>query len=601
MALRLDLVFMTVNIYYLLILVYFVELNLMTHYFLKNCLIAAFLVLALSSYSQKIIAAELFPQGEKVTHQDILRGSITPERNWWDLTHYHLNINVDPISKTISGTNTMKYKVLAEQKRLQIELQAPMVLEKVVQNDKNLTFEKDGYSYFINVENKQKIGEEYQLVMHFGGQPQVAENPPWDGGIAWKTDGNGLPFIASACQGVGASIWWPNKDHAYDEPNDGVLISVEVPENLMDVSNGRLINVESHPQRKTKTYHWQVTNPINNYGVNINIGDYVHFGEQYQGEQGLLDMDYYVLRDNLTKAKEQFKDAKRTMAAFEHWFGPYPFYQDSYKLVEAPYLGMEHQSSVTYGNGYKNGYLGWDRSHSGWGLKFDFIIVHESAHEWFANNITSIDIADMWIHESFTNYSESLFVEYHYGKDAGFEYARGNRIGIQNNSKIIGTYGVHREGSSDMYNKGGNMLHTIRQVVDNDETWRNILRGLNKTFYHQTVDTKQIESYMTEQSGKDLSKIFDQYLRDTRIPVLEYFIKDKVLTVRWGNSVAGFNMPVKVKIGGKELWLNPTTGWSDVELEKNDTVVVDVDVDVDVDDDFYVSVFNILGSSTLGN
>jgi len=288
---------------------------------MKRHFITVLFALAIGHFNQNAMAAALFPSDEKVTHQDILRGTITPERSWWDLTHYHLNINVDPVSKTISGTNTMKYKVLAKQKRLQIELQAPMVLEKVVQNGKELTFENDGYSYFIKLENEQMFGHEYQLVMHFSGQPQAAEKPPWDGGITWKTDDNGLPFIASACQGVGASIWWPNKDHAYDEPNDGVLISVEVPENLMDVSNGRLISIDSHPERKTKTYHWQVTNPINNYGVNINIGDYVHFGEKYQGEQGLLDMDYYVLRDNLAKAKEQFKDAKRTMEALEHWFG----------------------------------------------------------------------------------------------------------------------------------------------------------------------------------------------------------------------------------------------------------------------------------------
>jgi len=555
---------------------------------MKNYLTNAFMVLLIGVFSHNILGEELFPNNEQITHQDILRGSITPERLWWDLIYYHLDIRVDPKNKTIVGTNTMKYKVLKSKERLQIELQAPMVLEKVLQNGKELVVEKDGYSYFISVPTEQKIGEQYQLLMHFSGKPVIAKNPPWDGGIIWQTDTRGLPFVASAVQGLGASAWWPNKDHAYDEPNDGVLISVEVPENLMDVSNGRLIKVDHNEKRKTKTYHWQVTNPINNYGVNINIGDYVHFDEQYLGEQGVLDMDYYVLRDNLVKAKKQFRDTRRTMEALEYWFGPYPFYQDSYKLVEAPYAGMEHQSSVTYGNGYQNGYLGQDRSSSGWGLKFDFIIVHETGHEWFANSITHIDIADMWIHESFTNYSESLFIEYYYGKNAASEYNRGNRIGILNDRNIIGTYGVHREGSSDMYYKGGNMLNTIRQVVDNDKTWRSILRGLNKTFYHQTVTTNQIESFMNKESGKDLSKIFDQYLRDTRVPLLEYFIKEKTLKVRWGNVVKGFNMPVKVTISGKEQWLNPTTKWSKVDLETDNAVIK-------VDDDFYVSSFNILG------
>ncbi len=551
-------------------------------------IITTLLTLMIFSVSYTIFSADLFKQADEVTHQDILRGTNTEQRAWWDLKYYHLSLRVDPQSKNIRGTNVMTYQVLSKQNALQIELQPPMVLEKVEQEGKALKVVKDGYSYFIHLDKPQIIGQEYQVTMHFSGQPQEAVNPPWDGGIAWKKDDNGIDFIASACQGIGASIWWPNKDQAFDEPDNGVMLSIEVPEHLTNVSNGRLVNVESNLKRKTKTFHWQVTNPINNYGVNINIGDYVHFGEKYSGENGLLDMDYYVLRDNLTKAKNQFKDATRTIEALEHWFGPYPFYQDSFKLVEVPYLGMEHQSSVTYGNKYNNGYLGRDRSSTGWGMKFDFIIVHESGHEWFANNITNKDVADMWIHESFTSYSEALFVEYFYGKEAGAQYVRGTRLGIQNDAPIIGIYGVNREGSSDMYNKGSNMLHTIRQVVDNDETWRNILRGLNKEFYHQTVTTQQIENYLTEQSDKDLTKIFDQYLRDTRIPVLEYFVLDKVMKVRWGNSVKGFNMPIKASLNGQTQWLTPTTKWSTVDIDQANVKVV-------VDANFYVSVLNIIG------
>ncbi|MCJ8319498.1 MAG: M1 family metallopeptidase [Colwellia sp.] len=548
-----------------------------------------FTVAALLALSSTAISSDLFKQTDEITHQDMLRGTNTEQRAWWDLKHYHLSVNVDPATKSLRGTNVMTYQVLSDQKALQIELQAPMILEKVEQEGKKLKVVQDGYSYFIELEKPQTIGKEYQITMYFSGQPKEAVNPPWDGGIAWKKDDNGIDFIASACQGVGASIWWPNKDQAFDEPDNGVLLSIEVPMHLTNVSNGRLVKVEDNKERKTKTFHWQVTNPINNYGVNINIGDYVHFGEQYQGENGVLDMDYYVLRDNLAKAKKQFKDAPRTMEALEHWFGPYPFYQDSFKLVEVPYLGMEHQSSVTYGNKYQNGYLGRDRSSTGWGLKFDFIIVHESGHEWFANNITNKDVADMWIHEGFTSYSEALFVEYFYGKDAGAQYVRGTRLGIQNDSPLIGTYGVNREGSSDMYNKGSNMLHTIRQVVDNDEKWREIIRGLNKEFYHQTVTTKQVEDYMSKHSGKDLSKIFDQYLRDVRIPVLEYFVLDEVMKVRWGNSIKGFNMPIKASINGKTQWLTPTTKWSKVKIDQ-------ADVKVTLDADFYVSVMNIMGN-----
>lgn len=533
--------------------------------------------------------ADLFPKQTIDDHQqNIFRGTITQQRAWWNLTHYHLDISVDPSTKSIAGINTMKYEVLSEKKRLQIELQAPMQLTKVMQNGQALAVEQMGYSYFITIAAEQKIGEEYQLEMHFSGIPHEAIRAPWDGGITWTKDENGNDFIASSCQGLGASIWWPNKDHAYDEPDNGAMISVEVPEHLMDVSNGRLVKVDHNKAKKTKTYHWQVVNPINNYGININIGDYVHFGEKYQGESGQLDMDYYVLRQNLEKAKVQFKDAKRTIEAFEYWFGPYPFYQDSFKLVEAPYLGMEHQSSVTYGNGYQNGYLGRDRSQTGPGMLFDFIIVHESGHEWFANNITHNDIADMWIHESFTNYSESLFLEYHFDKEKAFEYIRGTRLNIQNKSPIIGQYGLHQEGSSDMYDKGGNMLHTIRQIINNDNVWREILRGLNKQFYHGIAETAQIENYISEKSGKNLTKVFDQYLRDIRIPSFEYFIKDNEMQYRWGNTVEGFDMPIKVFINEKVVWLSPNNQWQKLSLEANSNTV-------EVDTNFYVSTLNLLG------
>lgn len=343
-------------------------------------------------------------------------------------------------------------------------------------------------------------------MVHYEGNPKEAVNAPWDGGFSWSKDENGKPFVATSCQGLGASVWWPNKDHMYDEV-DSMRISVTNPKGLSNISNGRLEKIEEHAN--TVTSHWVVKNPINNYGVNVNIGDYVHFSEVYNGEKGPLTMDYYVLSDNLEKAKVHFKDAPKMMKAFEHWFGPYPFYEDGYKLVEAPYLGMEHQSSVTYGNKYKQGYMGNDFSGSGWGgLKFDYLIIHESGHEWFANNITNKDIADMWIHESFTTYSESIFLDYYYGTQAANEYVIGLRRNIANDIPIIGNYDVNDEGSGDMYFKGANMIHTIRQLVDNDEKWRRILRGLNKDFYHSIVTTEQIEGYLSHQSGIDLTTFF---------------------------------------------------------------------------------------------
>lgn len=521
---------------------------------------------------------------QKFTRQDTLRGSITKERAWWDVKKYHLDIKVNPADSTITGSNTIQYQVVQEYNTMQIDLQNPMEINKVIQDGAALKYKREGNAFFIELIAPQTKGALKELTVFYGGKPKVAVNPPWDGGITWKKDSNGNPFIASSCQGLGASVWWPNKDHMYDEV-ENMLISVNVPKNLTNVSNGRLLSVKQLKDG-TKTYNWYVSNPINNYGVNINIGDYVSFSEKYKGEKGNLDCSYYVLRDNLAKAKKQFQDVPRMLKAFEHWFGPYPFYEDSYKLVEAPYLGMEHQSSVTYGNGFQNGYRGRDLSGTGWGLKFDFIIIHESGHEWFANNITYKDIADMWIHESFTNYSESLFVEYYYGKEAGFEYVRGTRKGINNDKPIIGNYGVNNEGSGDMYPKGGNLLHTLRQIVNNDEKWRGILRGLNSTFYHQTVTTKQIEDYLSQQVGIDLSTVFNQYLRDTRIPTLEYFFKDNQIGYRWTNCVTGFNMPVKVTLNGKEELLKPETEWKRIPANTKNSKL-------EIDKNFYVASFNI--------
>ncbi|KQC32711.1 peptidase M1 [Nonlabens sp. YIK11] len=534
----------------------------------------AFLLLIMSCIT--IAEAQVLTNKSQFTRQDTLRGSITPERAWWELTYYHLDIKVAPDDKFISGSNTISYQVLEPYQTMQIDLQEPMRITKVLQDGQELEVRHDGNAHFINLEKEQVIGANDSIQVFYEGHPREAKNAPWDGGISWEKDKNGNHFIASSCQGLGASVWWPNKDHMYQEAN-GMTISVNVPSGLMNVSNGRLESVEAL-EDDTTTYTWKVENPINNYGVNINIGDYVNFSETYKGEKGDLDMNYYVLSYNLEKAKKQFTDAPRMMEAFEHWFGPYPFYEDSFKLVEVPYLGMEHQSSVTYGNQYANGYLGRDLSGTGWGMKFDFIIIHEAGHEWFANNITNKDIADMWIHESFTAYSENLFLDYYYGKEASAAYVIGTRRSIGNKTPIIGTYNVNSEGSGDMYYKGANMLHTIRQLVNDDEKWRQILRGLNKEFYHRTVTTEQIESYISDQSGMDLSKVFDQYLRDVRIPELEYTIDGTELSYRWNNVVNGFEMPVEITIDGNTRTIKPTQEFQKMQLPvKKFTFSVDKD------------------------
>lgn len=512
-------------------------------------------------------------RAQKYSAQDTLRGSITPERIWWDLVYYDLDVTVQPKVKSIRGTNTIHYKVVSPNNIMQIDLQPPMKLIKAVQDEVELSINQNGNAHFIQLEKKQNRKKIEQIVLHFEGQPKEAINAPWDGGFSWKKDYNDNDFIATSCQGIGASVWWPNKDHMYDEV-DSLQMKITVPKHLKAVGNGRLRAVTKN--EKTASYTWFVSNPINNYGVNINIGDYVDFSETYNGEKGNLDMHYFVLKDNLSKAKKQFLDAPKMMKAFEYWFGPYPFYEDSYKLVEVPYLGMEHQSSITYGNQYKNGYLGRDLSGTGWGLKFDFIIIHESGHEWFANNITNKDIADMWIHEGFTAYSENLFLDYYYGKEASSEYVIGTRKRIRNDRPIIGNYNVNAEGSSDMYYKGANMIHMLRQFTKNDEKWRGILRKMNAKFHHQTVTTQQIESFLSDEIDLDLHSFFNQYLRDVRIPTLEYNIDKNILHYRWTNVVEGFEMPIEFESNKQWQWLYPTVSWQTKAINSS-TITVDED------------------------
>lgn len=520
-----------------------------------------------------LATASGFAQTKSFTRQDTLRGSITPEREWWDLNFYHLNIRVNPEDSSLQGHNTIRYKVLTAGKLMQIDMQEPMKITNASQNGIALKMERDGNVYFINLAEEQIPGSYMEISLDFAGKPQVSARPPWSGGLSWKRDKNNNPFIVTTCQGDGASLWWPCKDHQYDEP-DSVLMEITVPAALTDVSNGRLRSIKQN-EDNTRTFSWFVSSPINNYCINLNIADYEHFEEKYQGESGMLDCNYYVLSYNLDKAKKYFAEVSRMFKALEYWFGPYPFYADGYKLVEVPYPGMEHQSSVTYGNDYTFGYKQTDESNTGWGMKFDFIIVHESAHEWFGNSITSKDIADMWIHEAFGAYSESLFLNYHYGKQACSDYVIGTRSKIRNDVPIIGPYDVNTEGSHDMYYKGANMLHTLRQIINNDEKFRSILRGLSSTFYHQIVTTSQIEDYISVQAGFDLKSFFNQYLRDTRIPLFEYRLKHNKMQYRWNNCVADFDMPVLVTINGNSLMLNPTQKWQTYKAKNIENVQTD--------------------------
>lgn len=443
---------------------------------------------------------------------------------------------------------------------MQIDLQQPMVITSIyTTKDERLKFTRDGNVYYVDFPRQLTTGSNQTINIVFHGNPRVAARPPWDGGWIFVKDSLGRPWMSVACQGLGASVWFPCKDHQSDEP-DSAFINIAIPDTLVAVANGKFLGKKSYSPGMM-TYNWAVKNPINNYNIIPYIGKYVHFNETFEGEKGKLDCDYWVLDYNLEKAKSQFTQVKPMLKCFENWFGPFPFYEDGFKLVESPHLGMEHQSAVAYGNKYKNGYLGRDLSGSGWGLKWDFIIIHESGHEWFANNITTNDIADMWVHEGFTNYSETLFTECLFGKEAGSDYLTGIRKGIRNDIPIIGTYGVNQEGSGDMYPKGANIVHMVRQVINNDEKFRNILRGLNATYYHKTVDSKDVEEFISRQSGINFSPLFDQYLRTTQIPVLEYGVQGKQLRYRFANCIKGFNLDVKVKIGDAEQWLHPTDQW----------------------------------------
>lgn len=528
------------------------------------------------------LMATLTAGAQQFSRADTLRGTITPQRAWWDVTSYDLHVQVNPDDSTFSGFNTITYKVLKPDSVMQIDLQVPMVIDSVVQDRKSLPVTRDGNAWFIKITSPQAKDKSKKITVFYSGKPRKALKAPWDGGVVWAKDDKGRPWIATACQGLGASIWWPNKDTQSDEPED-MTINVTVPSNLTDVSNGRLKKTVDNPDG-TRTFVWYVSNPINNYDVAVNIGNYIEMKDTYSGEGGKLDLGFWVLDYNEDKAREHFKVVKPMLKCFEYWFGKYPFYKDSYKLIEAPFLGMEHQSGVAYGNKYQMGYSGRDLSGSGWGLKWDFLIIHESGHEWFGNSITSKDLADMWIHESFTNYSETLYTECQYGHKAADEYVQGIRKNILNDKPIIAPYGVNAEGSGDMYYKGANMLHNIRQIMENDEAFRQLLRGLNKTFSHQTVTTREIEDYMSQAVGMNLEKVFDQYLRHTTIPTLEYRFKGQQLQYRWVSDVKDFNMPVKVKLSdnGYKL-IYPGTLWRSSNISLTDLK------NFEVDKNFYIN------------
>jgi aminopeptidase N len=541
-------------------------------------LLAILVVLSGLSGLSRALAAQ--STARTYTHADTLRGSFTtPGRAWWDVAFYDLHVSISPRDSSIRGYNGISYRVLKPATEMQIDLMTPLVVDSMIQDGRAVQFRRDSNAFFATLSSPQRAGERKTITVFYHGRPRIGTNPPWQGGFTWTRDSLGRPWVVTTDQGMGASVWWPNKDTQADEP-DSQRVALTLPDPMIDVSNGRLRSTTHHPDGTT-TYEWFVTNPINNYAIAVAAGTYAHYSESFDGLKGKLTLDFWPLDYNLENAHRQFVQARSMLQCFEYWFGPYPWYEDGYKLLEVPNTGMEHQSAVSYGNWYQNGYR---KRGSGLGLQWDFIIVHESAHEWFGNNITAKDQADMWVHESFANYAEAIYTECQFGKEPAAEWEIAKRRGIRNQQPIIPVYGVNAQGPQDMYSKGGLMLHTIRQVVNDDEKWRAILHGLTQTFWHQTVMGKQVEDYISKQSGMDLSKVWDQYLRTIMIPTLEYKIDGATLSYRWTNVVPGFSMPIKVTLAWPAFAvIHPTETWQTSPLRLANPA------DFKVDPNYYVN------------
>ncbi len=540
---------------------------------MKNVLLILVVAILVTTSSQ---AQVLSNKNKQYTEADSLRGSLRKERAY-DVLKYHLQVQIDPEERYISGFNTITFKAEAELPVMQIDLFENMQIDSIMHGANQLSYTRKFNAVFVEFKESIKASEKDSIQVFYSGNPIVAKNAPWDGGFVFKKDEDGNPWIAVAVQGTGASLWYPNKDHQSDEPEEA-LIEIAVPNGLTNVSNGRLIDKTELKNGYTR-WSYKVSNPINNYDIVFNIANYVHFQDKFRD----LDLDYYVLPYNLEKAKKQFAEVKPMMDCFYEKFGEYPFKEDGFKLVETPYLGMEHQSAVAYGNYYKMGYLGRDLSGTGIGLRWDFIIIHESGHEWFGNSITANDIADLWIHEGFTTYSEAVYIECRWGKEDALKYLEGLRKNIGNLAPIIGDYGVNSEGSPDMYAKGANIINTIRSIYNNDELWWKTLKDFSTTYKHQTIDTKTVEDFFNAPVATDLQPIFDQYLRKATIPVLEFKETGKRISYRWNTDVANFNMPVDIFINEKEIRITPTNSW--VEFPKD---VEDLD-DIGVNEkEFYI-------------
>ncbi|WP_396164096.1 M1 family metallopeptidase [Flavobacterium sp.] len=499
-----------------------------------------------------------FSFAQEPTRKDSLQGGMRFERSCFNVLRYDLELKVDPTKKEILGFNDITFKVVQPTKKIQLDLFDNMIIDGIssIETSK-LEFTRDENAVFVHFNKALEKDKTYTLRFSYHGNPIVARNAPWDGGFVFKKDRKGIDFIGVAVQGTGASLWYPCKDSQTDEPDLGATVKIAVPNGLMNVSNGRFLGSKDLGDGYTR-WDWEVKNPINNYDITLNIADYVHINDTHKG----LDLDYYVLRDNEEKARKHFEaDVKPMLDCFQLKFGKYPFWEDGYKLVETPYLGMEHQSAVAYGNQYKKGYRGMDLSGTGIGMQFDYITIHETGHEWFGNSITSKDIADMWIHEGFTTYTETVFIECTQGYEAALKYVNGQSRNVRNDKPIIGKFGVNREGSGDMYFKGSLLLNTLRHVVNNDDKWWAILLKYAETYKKQIIDTPTVIAFFNQETGYNLTPIFNQYLNYTKLPHLEIQANNNSFKYRWKTDEPNFNMPIDIQIGTKNIRLKPSNEW----------------------------------------
>lgn len=529
-------------------------------------------------FAEKIIGANsqkhLFSNRNSFTHADTLMGMLSAFRTCYDVLFYHLDIQVLPETKSIKGSNTIRFKVINDFSVFQVDLFANMKIEKIVFHERELSYTREADAVFIKYPGILKKGSVEEIQIFYQGTPQLLDIQNSASGLIWYQDKNGKPWIESVSQGSGASVWWPCKDHLSDKP-DSMRISVTVPKGLTDISNGKMLSKTELPGKLTR-FEWYVSYPINSYNAVIYIGDYTHFSEEYFNGMDTLPINYYTMTYNKEKGMEFFMQVKPMLNLFERSFGPYPFKNDGFALVESPY-GMEHQGAVSMGAMYNppnsSKYDSAGLTNTLW---------HETAHEWWGNSVTCKDYADFWIHESFATYAEVFARKTFVGIQEAKNYTKNWKP--DNKEPIIGFYNVNDFHMGDMYSKGARMLITLQNLIKNDSLWFTILRSIQNTFKYQTVTTEDIVHAFNESTKSDYTYLFDQYLRYPAIPelLLRFSKEGSSLFVqyKWKSDVKEFKMPIQVTTSKNVYaFIFPTTEWKTVELKN----MRDKDFRVDTD------------------